>query len=371
MVTIVYIVPSLIKSGPVNVVYNIVKHLDRRFFNPVIVELREYQQKDRHNHDWFEKLGIRIDRYNYSFLKMQLCLKHISEKLSAKYPGTDVIFHAHGYYPTLIVAGMKGRITMNTIHNQCGEDFSARYNWFLAHYMVYSFRRALPRLAMCAVISDNMMNYYYTKAVRLVTIYNGVDVYNRITDEERSRLRTKLEISKDTLVLLYPAAFSYRKNQSCIIKAIKSCKRHNVLILFAGRGEDEEMCRTLAGSDCRFRFLGYQMDMSQWWNVTDYMISSSISEGMPMAVLESLLYGIPCILSSIPVHKEVSEQIFGKDAILFDQNDPDSLASIIDNGIQCPLSNSEIAEKARKIYSAEVMSKHYEHCYKQLIANPK
>lgn len=372
LIKIVYVIPSLIKSGPVNVLYNIVKNLDRKRFEPIVVELREYPQHNRHNHAWFEKLGVRIDRHNYSLWYTEFCIKKIARELSEKYNEQDTVFHAHGYYPTLILAAMNGRLTMNTIHNRCDEDFSFKHNWLMASYMSNNFRKALRRLSLCVVISENMLDYYAKKGVSLIKVCNGVDAYDRKTNDERAILRNSLNIPLNVFVLLYPAGFSIRKNQVCIIEAVKKSKRQDILILFAGRGETEVKCKSLVGNDKRFRFLGFQLNMEQWWNVTDYMISSSLTEGMPMAVLEAVNQGIPCILSSIPSHNEISNNVFGDNALLFDPFNPENLVYILDNNIgNIAMSSEEIANRARAIYTSEVMAHNYENCYNNLILTIK
>ena len=127
------------------------------------------------------------------------------------------------------------------------------------------------------------------------------------------------------------------------------------------------MLKKLAGNDCRIRFLGYQKNMSEWWAVADCMISASYSEGMPMAVLEALMHGKFCILSDIPIHRQIAASVYGSDVILFDPNSPQALASIIDNGFAYGISEQEIAAKAKMIYSSEIMARNYEKCYNELV----
>lgn len=369
MIQIVYIIPSLIKSGPISVLYNILKHLDRRCFNPIIIELRVHPLRDRHNHELFENLGIKIDRRNYSLWYTQMNFKRLAKDISKKYSKPNTVFHAHGYYPTLIAAVMKGRHTMSTIHNRCDEDYAMNYNQWMARYMAYSFHKSLKKLSLCVAICDSMKDYYANDGANFRVVYNGVETPQIISENERIQLRDKVGIPSNTIAMLYPAGLGEGKNQKCIIGAVKLCKRTDIVVLFAGMGEKsvEVKLKKLAGNDTRIRFLGYQKDMSEWWAVADYMISASYSEGMPMAVLEALMYGKPCILSDIPVHRQIATSIFGGNAILFDPNNPHTLASMIDHGFTFDISNQEIASKAKNIYSAEIMARNYEKCYNELI----
>lgn len=369
MIQIVYIIPSLIKSGPINVLYNIVKHLDRSRFNPIIVELRKHPLVDRHNYMWFENLSVKIDRRNYSLWYTQMNIRRIAKDISCKYSEPNTVFHAHGHYPTLITAAMKGRYTMNTIHNRCDEDYVMRYNRCIARYMAYSFHKSLRKLLLCAVICDSMKDYYEGDGANLTVVYNGVEVPQMVSEKERLELRYKVGIPDNTVVMLYPATLGEGKNQKCIIEAVKLSKRTNIVILFAGMGEKsvEIKFKKLAGNDSRIRFLGYQKNMDEWWTVADYMISASYSEGMPMAVLEALMRGKPCILSDIPIHRQIATSVYGNGAILFNPNSPQALASIIDHSFDFGLTDPDVVAKAKTMYSSEIMTRNYANCYNKLV----
>lgn len=368
-INIIYIVPSLIECGPINLLYSIVKHLDRDKFEPIIVELREHPLIDRHNHMWFENLGIKIDRRNYSLLYTQMNIKRIAKEISNKYSEPNTVFHAHCHYPTLITAAMKGRHTMTTIHNRCDEDYAMQFNRWIACYMANRFHKSLKKLSLSVAICDNMKDYYEVDGATLTIVYNGVEVPKLISENEKLQIREKEGIPSNTIAMFYPAGLGKRKNQKCIIEAVKLSRRTDIVVLFSGKGEDaiETKLRKLAGNDSRIRFLGFQKEISEWWAVADYMISASYSEGMPAAVIEAMMHGKFCILSDIPVHRQIAASVYGNEAILFDPNSPQSLASIIDSGFVCGISEQEIAARAKKMYSSEIMTRNYEKCYNELV----
>lgn len=372
-IRIIYIVPSLIECGPINLLYNIVRHLDRDRFEPIIIELRKHPLIDRHNHIWFEKLGIKIDRRNYSLWYTQMNIKRIAKEISNKYGEPNTVFHAHCHYPTLITAAMKGRHTMCTIHNICDEDYTMKYNRWIARFMAYSFHKSLKKLSLSAAICKSMKDYYAADGANLTVVYNGVEVPQTVSENEKMQLRDKVGIPRNTVALLYPSGFGKRKNHKCIIEAVKLSKRTDIVVLFTGMGEEtmETILRKLAGNDSRIRFLGYQSNMGMWWTIADYMISASYSEGMPSAVLEALMSGKFCILSDIPIHRQIATSVFGNDAILFNPNNPQALSTVFDLGFDCGMSELEIAAKAKMIYSSEIMTRNYEMCYDELVKDKK
>jgi glycosyltransferase involved in cell wall biosynthesis len=68
-------------------------------------------------------------------------------------------------------------------------------------------------------------------------------------------------------------------------------------------------------------------------------------EGLPMVTLEAMAYAIPCVLSDLPVHCEVTDN--GRAALLFRRGDADDLkqklALLIDDKNQ----RDSLAEQAR------------------------
>lgn len=49
-----------------------------------------------------------------------------------------------------------------------------------------------------------------------------------------------------------------------------------------------------------------------------------------MAVLEALMAGVPCLLSAIPPHREIMQQVFGDETLIFDETQRGALAELFD-----------------------------------------
>lgn len=366
-IDIVYVVPYLINSGPINVLYNIVKNLDRNVFNLTIISLVDNRFPEKSNKALFEKLQINIIEYPYSNLYLQFNYASIAQEIEQSYNASSTIFHAHGYYPTLVLSKMKNALTINTIHNICDEDFKMTKGFLMGSYMSYMYKRAFRNLTLSVPITDFMKDYYEKdKSLKLQTIYNGVDGEDQVYSlEHKNQIKSELNIPIDAKVLLYPAVFSEGKNHVELIKAIKECKE-NVFVLFAGHGPKVDECKQLVGEDRHFCFLGFQMNLSKYWAVADFMISTSKSEGLPMAVLEALVRGIPCILSNILPHQEVIQKVFNSTQLCYQLGDIQSLVDCIKAHINVDYNHSDIQQKARNYYSSQVMAEGYSNLYIRL-----
>lgn len=372
-ISVIFIVPSLIKSGPINVVFNIVKSLNRDRFAAIITYLSEHPLKERNNQGAFEELGIKVIPHCFSKWQLQFQTHAIARHLQKELDGPDVILHAHGYYPTLLLAHMTAARTLTTVHNRCGEDFRMKKGGLLGSYMAYNYLHALPHLSAFVPICESMKDYYLQRIPRradkaeqasTTVIPNGVTVPSSCSTNKKTDMRAQLAIPADTPILLYPAGFTKRKNQRRIIKELRNSPR-DFVVLFAGQGTLEKSCREMVSTDNRFRFLGFQMDLSTLWSASDFLISPSLSEGMPMAVLEALIHGIPCILSDIPVHNEIIKSIPGS-GICFSLNKEGSLLQAFEKALATKFDHDAIRNKAIELYSAQTMCRGYEALYQQL-----
>lgn len=365
---IVYLVPYLANTGPINVLYNIVKNINREKYVPIIISLDKNDKYKDNNRYLFDKLGIEIIEYNYSHWYLQFHISIIAKDICKRFYKSDVLFHAHGYYPTLILSRMKHVKTITTIHNICVQDFVMSKGFVLGHYMSYMYKKALKKIDRSVAISNFMKSYYEKdKSLNLDVIYNGVSSFNGYTEKEKSEIKKKHNIPTQAKVLLYPACICYRKNQKNLINSLKQSSRQDFVVLFAGNGPVEAECKALAGNDSRFRFLGFQMDLSSYWAIADFMISASKSEGMPMAVLEALIQGIPCLLSDIPPHVEIQQNIYGEEDFLFSITDSNDLLFKFDSFLDCEIDHEFIKERARCLYSSEVMARQYMDLYASMI----
>jgi len=369
---IVYLIPHLVKAGPVNVLYNTVCKLDRSRFDPVVVALMPPPAKHtkRVCQQWFEAIGVEVVTLNFSNWRMQFDLQRIARELQRRFGGEDVIFHAHGYYPTLLVAKMRLARTMTTIHNICDEDFRLAKGRLMGGYMARCYKRALQRIGVSVAISDAVAACYVDiPNVTLRTVYNGVKVCKAATPSECADARRALALEPSARILLYPAGFSQRKNQQFLIKALQESGREDVVVIFAGVGGTERTCHAMTHGDSRFRFMGYQMDMERLWQAADMMVSSSRSEGFGLIVAEAALHGLPSLLSDIPPHREILEHIFPEEEVndlCFPLDNPAILVKKLRHLPTVQEDAATIISRASIHYSSQAMAEGYMHLYDEM-----
>ena len=68
-----------------------------------------------------------------------------------------------------------------------------------------------------------------------------------------------------------------------------------------------EDLKKLAGNDSRIKFIGRVPSPIKYLRISDYFVSASLSEGLPLAVMEGMGCGLPAILSNIDSHFEMKK----------------------------------------------------------------
>jgi glycosyltransferase involved in cell wall biosynthesis len=105
-------------------------------------------------------------------------------------------------------------------------------------------------------------------------------------------------------------------------------------LTIVGEGEDREPLEKEA-ADLNVQFAGFHADPSSFYKQADVFVNPTLGpEGLPLVSLDAMSYGLPCIFSDLPVHKEITRN--GKSALLFETGNPDDLRRSIELLLETP-----------------------------------
>jgi glycosyltransferase involved in cell wall biosynthesis len=140
--------------------------------------------------------------------------------------------------------------------------------------------------------------------VKLHCIANGVGLTRRTLQDEQ-QARSRLGIADGTFMFLYVGRLNPVKDLSTLLRAFAALPGqtlHRSRLYLVGDGEErgklEDLSESLAVRD-KVVFLGARSDVAQILPAADAFVMSSLSEGLPMALLEAMAVGVPCVATAV------------------------------------------------------------------------
>lgn len=367
-VKVLYIISTLKRSGPVNVLYYIIKYLDHNLFEPIILTLSPEERESEYCD--FEKLGVSIRCLSMS--RKELLLKGKTQFIKQVKEVNPDIIHTHGIRADYLVTKYMYKYNYNhcsTIHNYPYDDYIMAYGKLKGSMMAKGHLSIINKIKNPVSCSNSISGLLKVNHnINASVIQNGIDekVYNIIDANEKIILRRKMGLPTDKMIFVSSGRLILRKDPVNMIKAFKASNNNRAILILLGDGPLKEACS--AEKDSSVVLTGNVNNVVDYLKAADIFVSASKAEGLPMAVLEAMGVGLPLVLSDIIQHKEIFEKNsrVGK---LFRVNDNRELSECFKESFSYNL--CEMSIQARKTlemnYSAINMSKSYQKLYEGMI----
>ncbi|GAB1258477.1 glycosyltransferase family 4 protein [Aurantivibrio plasticivorans] len=208
----------------------------------------------------------------------------------------------------------------------------------------------------------------------IVAVPNGVDVdrYQARANQRGDELPT---MPQDAVRLLMVGRLAPVKNHVRVLHAFAEIVKDNsgAQLLIAGKGPLQQQLERIIEEDGipNVHLLGHRSDIPVLLSQVDAFLMPSVREGLPMALMEAMLAGLPVLTSnSAGMLELVPTEEFGYLV------DPNSTSSII-NGLKELLSSGVEERKKRALaaqqrvladYTSSVMAQKYESIFRQMLA---
>ncbi len=365
MISVVYVVSSLAKVGPTNQLFNIITCLDKQKFSPIVLTLfNEGGSTKKHE---FLAANINVQSLGLSKNVVNLVLAPFFLGLRLKKLNPDII-HSQGFLGDLFVflSWRKPRVT--TLRNIPQEDYPDLFGRFAPIISkVHCLLLKRTNVASCSVSIQRVMRRggIFTEAIA-----NGVDLqkYFPVRHREKLELRKDLGLIEDQFYIVIVGSLIQRKNISFALNALRrSDSSFKVIVL--GKGPLINDLKNISGHNVSF--LGDIENVFKYYQCADLFLSSSLSEGLPNAVIEAMACGLPCMLSDIPQHQECfagDESLISN--FLFSISDDTDLVRKLDFFISSGgTRSSRFSDIAEKYFSSKSMSNSYQNFYSRVLNN--
>lgn len=163
---------------------------------------------------------------------------------------------------------------------------------------------------------------------KITVIYNGCRTPAELTEEKKAELRKRCGVSKEDFVFVIVARLAPVKDHATFLRAAAAAKLERAKFLIVGGGTLEEELQATAdklGIAEQCIFTGQLPGAEQMYQIADVNCLSSVSENMPISLLEAMSAGLPSILSRVGGMEEVA--VSGETALFFESGDDEQMAA--------------------------------------------
>jgi glycosyltransferase involved in cell wall biosynthesis len=310
---ILHVIPSFGLGGMEKVVCSIINHTYRQYQH-VILSLDGNDKAFR----WIKSDNIeRIEFYKDSdfldFLKRLYGAIHtVSPDLLMTYNwgATDAIWVGR-------LAGIK-----RIIHSEHGfsieEARITAWKRDLCRFVVYRMASAL--ITVSSNLKYSFQKKYWLSHEHVQMIPNGIDAHYYSPDESaRQRIRQELKFEATDFVIVFSGRLDPVKNFDLLLSVFDHCRpvENRMKLLIVGEGPErpniEQLClrKNIHQSVV---MVGEKLEVLPYLRAGDVFLLTSVTEQMPLTILEAMSVGLPVIASDVGEIRHIIED--GQDGFL-------------------------------------------------------
>ena len=197
-------------------------------------------------------------------------------------------------------------------------------------------------------------------------IYNGIDTERfHINRSLNKNNREHFNIGTVTRITPIKDILTFIRTARHVLE------RHRARFYIVGGVEDEEYfkeCQDLVERlelETCVEFTGFENSLD-WYPKLDVFVLSSLSEGLPLTILEALSFGVPCVATDVGGVSEILEEEF-----LVQKWDHEGLAEKICRLLENPAKRRRIGIEGRELvetkFSLSRMVQEYRELYEEMI----
>jgi glycosyltransferase involved in cell wall biosynthesis len=329
--------------------------------------------------DELGELGRQLDREGFPiavFERRQGFDVRCVLRLASFFRQHDVeLIHAHQYTPFFYAALARnlagGTPILFTEHGRFFPDYRRPKRVFANKFLL---RRRDRVVAVGEAVKQALIDNEGIAAERIRVIYNGVDP-SEFTSEtvDRQQVRSSLGLGADDFVVIQVARLDPIKDHATALRAmgrvVNQCKRARLLIVGDGpeRGSIERQLAA-AGLNERVKMLGTRSDVRELLAAADCFLLTSVSEGIPVTLIEAMFARLPVAATNVGGIGEVV--VNGTTGILAPAGDDAALAKAIRELANCPDRRQSLGvagfTRARDLFSEAAMHQQYRAVFDEL-----
>lgn len=269
------------------------------------------------------------------------------------------ILHTHGYKPNILLSTVpRGGIrVVSTVHGWAKRTagLKARIYEILDALCL---RRMDRIVAVSGAVRDDLVKRGICQDA-VAVIYNGLPLESYDCHATDPGVRSEFGLAQDAFVIGAVGRLASVKGFEYLIDAMALVRGDipNCRLIVAGDGPlREDLTRRIAvnGLTPHVQLVGYQDPIARFFSAIDLFVMPSLSEGLPMALLEAMACRKPVIASSVGGIPEVITD--GKSGVLMMPADSAQVADKIRFAYCNPRIMATLKVQARSLVESEFSS---------------
>jgi glycosyltransferase involved in cell wall biosynthesis len=286
------------------------------------------------------------------------------------------LVHAHQYTPFFY--GMMARLLYRRVpilfteHGRHYPDYPRRKR-ILANRMLL--RRGDRVVGVGEAVRQALIQNEGLPTDRVGVIYNGINLAPFAGGApDRITLRQEIGVQAQDLVIFQVARLDYLKDHGTALRVLERVAKHrpDVRLVLIGEGPERKGIQELIfkrGLEPFIRVLGERNDVARLLHAGDLFLLTSISEGIPLTLIEAMAAGLPVVSTKVGGVPEVVED--GRTGLLAPARDEVTLAESILRLADTPAQRSRMGrlgrERAVTFFSETQMHGHYLRYYQEML----
>ncbi len=293
------------------------------------------------------------------------CLQDLTRLLRAH---RIEVVHSHEFAMAVYGAAAARRVGARHIITMHGGRYFAE-QWRRRVALRWAARRSVAIVGVSRATARDLQVTLGLPAERVVVVPNGAPFRAGV----RERVRRELGVSDTELLLVAVGNLYPVKGHAVAVRALARLPRDAAMprwrLAVAGRGEELAALRALAereGVAPSIHWLGFRDDVPDILAAGDLFVMPSLSEGLPLALVEAMSAALPIVASAVGGVPEVIAH--EREGLLVPPGDVEALAVALqalirDTALRRRL-GAAARERARREFSVSAMADRYEHLYR-------
>ncbi|HFD33168.1 MAG TPA: glycosyltransferase family 1 protein [Gammaproteobacteria bacterium] len=266
------------------------------------------------------------------------------------------VVHSHGYKSNFYAFFVRssGAALVTTCHNWIISDLKMRCFIWLDKILLRFFN------SVVCVSRPIQMELERWRVGKLSLIYNGVNISTFEKDNaRRHEIRHRLGLTDREQVIGFVGRVSNEKGINILLECgadiHSSFPDLHIVLVGDIVGNDQLKERLKNEKNGYLHVVGVQSDVVSFYSAFDIFVLPSLTEGLPMVILEAMAARLPVIASSVGSIPEVVEN--GKTGYLIKPNSTSSLYQAMEHLLRCPDQMRGMGERGFEKVCREFTSK--------------